>query len=244
MISLRRFSWLLFIALCGTQGCAAARAARPILFEDDFNNPALPNWFVELENGGSVTARDGRLDIDVPGGCTVWFKPLITGPVIIEYEVTAIDAAGPNDRVSDLNCFWMARDARSPADLFATKRGGAFAEYNQLKCYYVGLGGNGNTTTRFRRYVGDPVTRPLLPQHDLRDARDLIAANAPQVIRLVADGRRIEFHRDGRRVFEMIDPDPYTSGWFGLRTVDNHMIVRRFRVFRPGAGRGHGASEI
>ena len=35
----------------------------------------------------------------------------------------------------------MARDARSPDDLFATKRSGAFADYNPLRCYYVGLGG-------------------------------------------------------------------------------------------------------
>ena len=48
-----------------------------------------------------------------------------------------------------------------------------FAAYNDLKTYYVGLGGNRNTTTRFRRYIGDPETRPLLPEHDLILARRL-----------------------------------------------------------------------
>ena len=46
--------------------------------------------------------------------------------------------------------------------MFAQARSGAFADYNDLLTYYVGLGGNRNTTTRFRRYIGDPVLRPLL----------------------------------------------------------------------------------
>ena len=41
--------------------------------------------------------------------------------------------------------------------MFARLRSGTFAEYNDLLTYYVGLGGNRNTTTRFRRYIGDPV---------------------------------------------------------------------------------------
>jgi hypothetical protein len=101
------------------------------------------------------------------------------------------------------------------------------------------MGGNGNTTTRFRRYIGDPQVRPIWPEHDRRGAEDLIEPNRPYRIRLVADGGRIEFNRDGRRVFRMDDPEPYTSGWFGLRTTANHMVVRRFRVYRP---KGDGAN--
>ena len=206
-------------------------APRP-LFADDFRNGLL-QWRVELEKGGTVEARDGVLDIDVPGGCTVWFKPLIEGPVVITYEAIAVNRGGPNDRVSDLNCFWMARDARSPDDLFATTRSGRFAEYNQLRGYYVGLGGNSNTTTRFRRYIGDPDVRPLLPEHDLRGREDLLTPNRPQRIRLVADGSTIECFHDGRRLFHHVDPEPYTSGWFGFRTVSSHLQIRRFRVSRP-----------
>jgi hypothetical protein len=179
-----------------------------------------------------VQSRDGKLVIDVPAGCTVWFKPVIKGPVLIEYEATVIKAVGPNDRVSDLNCFWMARDARSPKDIFATRRSGKFTDYNQLRTYYVGLGGNSNTTTRFRRYIGDVENRPLLPEHDLRDPKDLIVPNVPQTIRLVACGPLIQYYRDDRRLFELIDTEPYTSGWFGFRTVHNHMAIRRFRVYR------------
>lgn len=204
----------------------------PLVESDDFDRDSAARWVSELENGGRVAFGDGVLDIDVPRGATVWFKTKLTGPVLIEYQATAISAGGANDRVSDINCFWMATDSRNPADLFAVKRGGAFAEYNPLLTYYVGLGGNGNTTTRFRRYIGDATTRPLLPEHDLTDAAHLLTANKPQLLQLIACGPLIQYFRDGQKYFEMNDPKPYTEGHFGLRTTQNHMLVTRFRVYQ------------
>ena len=61
----------------------------------------------------------GVLNVDVPAGCTVWFRPELHGAVMIQYQARMVKAGGPNDRVSDLNAFWMATDARSPDDLFA-----------------------------------------------------------------------------------------------------------------------------
>jgi len=204
----------------------------PVLFSDDFSK-GLDNWLVELEQPGRVEARDGKLIIDVPAGCTVWFKPELDGPVLIEYEATVIQAGGPNDRASDLNCFWMARDPRAPGgDVLAIRRSGKFADYHQLLTYYVGLGGNSNTTTRFRRYIGSPTTRPLLPEHDLSDRQYLITPNQKQNIRLVACGRLIQYWRDDRKIFEFTDPEPYTTGRFALRTVSNHMTIEKFTVCR------------
>jgi hypothetical protein len=203
----------------------------PVLFQDEFKN-GLGQWQPELENGGKVEAQNGRLIVDVPAGCTVWFKPLIEGPVMIQYEATVISASGTNDRVSDLNCFWMARDARSPQDIFAIKRSGKFADYDQLRCYYVGLGGNSNTTTRFRRYIGEKSNRPLLPEHDLRDKKDLIAPNVPQLLSLVACGSLIQFYRDDQKLFELTDPEPYASGWFAFRTVTSHLEIQHFQIHR------------
>ena len=203
----------------------------PLLFSDDFTSGAA-NWTSELEAGGKVEAAGGALTIDVPAGATVWFKPILEGPVLIEYEATVVNRGGPNDRLSDLNCFWMARDSRAPKNLFGWKRSGKFADYNPLLTYYSGVGGNTNTTTRFRRYVGDPILRPLRPGDDLRDAADLLVANTPQKIALVADASLIQFYRDGKKLFEMDDPQPYTSGWFAFRTTHSHLIIRGFRVFR------------
>ena len=203
-----------------------------LLFSDDFAHGA-GRWEAELENGGVAEARDGKLVIDVPAGCTCWFKSKVDGPVMIRYEATVISAGGRNDRVSDLNCFWMAQDPHAAAgSVFDVHRGGAFAEYNTLCTYYVGLGGNGNTTTRFRRYIADAGQRPLLPEHDLQDRRHLLTPNVPQTLRLVTGGSVIQFYRDEERLFEMNDPAPYASGWFALRTVNSHLEIQSFRIYR------------
>src|SRR5262249_35665300 len=143
------------------------------IFNDGFRN-GLAQWTGELEKPGKVETHDGVLTIDVPAGCTLWFRPELNGGVMIEYEARMVQVGGANDRVSDLNAFWMATDSRSPDYLFRTKRSGKFSDYNQLRTYYVGQGGNSNTTTRFRRYIGDAEERPLLPEHDLRSAEFLL----------------------------------------------------------------------
>jgi rhamnogalacturonan endolyase len=213
-----------------------------VLFQDDFRG-GLGRWASELEKPGRVEARDGVLTVDVPAGCTLWFRPELAGAVMIEYEARMVRNGGANDRVSDLNAFWMATDARSPADLFATHRTGKFADYNRLRTYYVGQGGNGNTTTRFRRYIGDAVERPLLPEHALRAPEVMLEPNAWQTVQLVALGNRIQYYRDGRLLFDYTDPAPYTRGRFGFRTTFSHVDLRNFRVYRIAAAAPVSARE-
>ncbi|GLK48652.1 hypothetical protein GCM10017620_16250 [Brevundimonas intermedia] len=219
-------------------GCASipvgGRSDAGRLYADDFRQ-GLTSWLIEREDGlGKVWAADGAMWFDTPRGATAWFRQRLTSPVEISFTARAISAGGPNDRVSDLNCFWMATDPRSPEDLIALPRSGAFADYDLLRTYYVGLGGNGNTTSRFRRYAGNGQ-RPLLAHHDLSAPEDLIAPNRPYRIRLIADASHIEYWRDDRRMFALEDPQPYREGWFGLRTTFNHMAVRDFEV-RTRAG--------
>ena len=209
---------------------APAASAADAIFLDEFKN--LDNWIVEAERPGHIQANHGVLSVDVPAGCSIWFKHQLTGPIAIEYEAKMIEAGGPNDRVSDLNCFWMATDARSPFDFFAKHRSGKFSDYDQLRTYYVGQGGNGNTTTRFRRYIGQQDLRPLLAEHDLKEPRFLLRANVAQTIRLVASGGRIQYIRDGNLIFDFHDRDPYTHGYFAFRTTFSHVEFRRFRVYR------------
>lgn len=199
------------------------------LFTDSF--AGLGQWTAEMETPGKVAARNGVLSIDVPAGCTVWFRPELSGAVMIQYEARMVLAGGPNDRVSDLNAFWMATDTRSPNDLFATRRSGKFADYNQLRTYYVGQGGNSNTTTRFRCYIGDALERPLLPEHDLKSPEVLLRPNVWQTVQLVAMGNRIQYYRDGVLIFDFIDAAPYTRGHFGFRTTQSHVELRRFTVY-------------
>jgi hypothetical protein len=227
----------LFWAGCASSGTSSSTTLDPrfqvreVLFSNDFQRDD-GQWVAELEKGGKIAIGGGKLEIDVPGGCTVWFRPELTGPVLIEYDATLIKAGGPNDRVSDLNCFWMAQDARSPGDIFATHRTGQFADYDQLFCYYVGQGGNTNTTTRFRRYIGVADNRPLLPENDLHDAQFLLTPNVKQHLTLVACGQLIQYYRDGKKIFELTDLAPYTHGGFAFRTTQNHMVIENFSVRR------------
>ena len=209
-----------------------------ILASDNFDGD-LSQWVVEQTPSGKTRIIDGRLDIDdAPGpndkgGCTVWFKEKFSGPILIEYDAVMVQEGGPNDRCSDMNCFWMAIDPKNPDNLFAgsAERAGNFKKYDPLRLYYVGYGANGNITTRFRRYPGDG-SRPLEEGDDLSDARYMNVPNKTVKIRLIADGETIQFYRDGELIFDKKDPQPFREGWFGFRTVRNHVRFDNFRVTR------------
>jgi hypothetical protein len=193
-----------------------------------------PGWKIEQMEGGMVTLRAGELTIRDAGGCTAWWSERLVAPVEISYDVTVVMAGGKTDRVSDLNCFWMAQDPRSAAAPFAAgqARTGKFSDYDSLFTYYVGYGGNNNTTTRFRRYDGT-AARPLLPEHDLSDPKVLLEGNRTYRIRLVARDGRAEFYRDGELIFSFTDPAPLTAGWFAIRTVRSHLVVKNLKIGRP-----------
>ena len=232
--SSRTFASALLLLGVLLAGCVFDRAPSKIdpllLFSDDFHD--LANWHIEAEQPGHISAANGILDVDVPAGATLWFKPRLEGAITIEFEATAVAEGGRNDQVSDLNVFWMANNVDGQQPVFAHARSGKFEEYNALLTYYVGLGGNRNTTTRMRRYIGDPVLRPLRPGYDLAGVPYLLVPNQRQAIRLVADGRIIEYWRDGTRVFHMEDDAPYESGWFGFRTTYSHLRISHLRIRR------------
>jgi len=208
---------------------------KELLCQDDFSLNNSEDWITELqaESGNRVGVNKGNLEIDVPKGATIWYKHKLEGNILIEYLATVIDNNGPNDRVSDLNCFWMASDPRQTDDLFNSPRkaSGMFHDYDTLQLYYVGMGGHNNTKTRFRRYNGKG-DKPLLPEHDLEDKKDLIFPNKTCKIQLVAMGNQVQFFRDGELVYDFIDESPYTQGWFGIRTIENHMAIDDFKVYR------------
>lgn len=217
-------SSLTLLAACALTACAA-----PPLHQDDFRS-GLTQWSVEQLPGGRVTATDGVLLIEDDAGCTVWFRPKLKAPVSIHYTATVRADA----RVSDLNCFWMASDPAHPDDLFqaAHKRTGAFATYDSLRTYYVGYGGNANTTSRFRRYDGSGA-RPLLPEHDRSDKKFLLEPGRSYRIQLIARDGTAQFLRDGEVLFTYRDPAPLTEGWFGFRTVKSKIEIRNFTIETP-----------
>jgi hypothetical protein len=196
------------------------------LYSDTFSDD-LSNWLAE----GTPPQLTGReMELDAPVGSVVWFKPELSGDVLIEYDVTVLRMGGMNDRVSDLNCFWMATDPVDPNDLFAvgTHREGVSARYDNLNLYSVSYGAEANSTTRFQRHEGG--------QHEVlgeyTDPAHLIIPNHTYHIQLVACDGVVEFYRDGERLFHYVDPEPYRRGRFGLQTVENHLSMDNFRVVR------------
>ena len=198
-----------------------------------YNNSHITNenWIVEQQPEGTVTFENNVMEIADAKGCTVWFKHKLEGPITIEYDVTVIDENGEFDRVSDLNCFWMSNDPKSPNDFFknSNERQGKFLNYHELTQYYVGYGGHNNTKTRFRRYDGN-MDRPLLPEHDLSDKKFMIVSNTKIHITLTVNNNHVSYKRDNEIVFELNDEEPYTSGYFGIRTVNNHMKIENIKI--------------
>lgn len=109
-------------------------------------------------------------------------------------------------------------------------RAGKFSQYDSLKLYYVGLGGHNNTKTRFRRYTGNGQ-KPLLPAHDLSDEAYLIVPNVPNRIRIIVYNSTIQYWRNDQLIFDVHDASPYDSGYFAVRTVNNHLIIDDFDVY-------------
>ncbi len=209
-----------------------AMAVVPMLIGPAAARTTLRDWVVEAESPAArVSVHAGLIDVDSPKGITLWSRRAVAAPVTIAFEAMAVSAGGANDRVSDLNAFWMATDADG-GSVLAHRRSGAFAAYDDLRTYYVGIGGNRNTTTRFRRYVGEPGNRPLLPAHDLSAPDTLLQPNVWTRIRLIANGRNVAVERDGRRLFTLVDDHPYTRGHWGLRTTWSHLRIRRLSVTR------------
>jgi len=203
-----------------------------------FENPSdLDLFVVEQRPGGSVSIVNGELviddyDGDSDDGATVWYKDKLTAPYVITYQVRSNGAA----RVSDVNCFWSALDTQNNVPITdnapiqtrddgVSQRDGNFGDYDYLQLYYVGMGGNNNTTTRYRRYPGDG-TRPLLPEHDL-NAPLLTGDQVVQIeIRVTESGT--QYLVDGTVIYDIADPAAFSEGWFAFRTVDSEMIIDNF----------------
>ncbi|MCJ8165738.1 DUF6250 domain-containing protein [Pontibacter sp. E15-1] len=239
---------IMLLAICGMTifGCKPD-ADRVVKLTDDLTVKAelihsedftegIGNWKVEQMPDGSVYHKDGKLEVNDAGGCTVWFAEKLQGPLMIEYDAYVIKEDGEFDRASDLNCFWMATDSNNPDNLFAKSdfRSGSFPNYDSLSLYYVGMGGHDNTKTRFRRYTGNGE-KPLLPEHDLSDSVYLIKPNTVKHIRLIAFDDVIQYYRNDTLIYDYRDPNPYTEGHFGLRTVHNHMTLDNFKVYKLAA---------
>lgn len=177
-------------------------------------------------------------EIFAPKGLTLWYKEKMTGNVIIRYDACVVNNGREGERTSDLNCFWMASDPKA-TDVWErmAERRGVFTRCYALQLYYVGYGGNSNTTTRFRRYTGDergiaePAYRPgILTEHTGRE--QLLEPNRWYRIQLEAVNGRVRYLIDGQCLADWTDEHPLTEGWFGFRTTWSHTLLTNFQFFQ------------
>ena len=189
-------------------------------------------WTVEAEDPTStVTWKNGVATIVAPKGLTLWCTEKMEGNVVVEYEARVLADKRFKDeqgrvRVSDMNCFWMADHCGG--------YGGRFVDNYALQTYYVGFGGNWNTTTRFRRYTGD---RRGIDSADYRprvlkeytDREHLLEGNRWYRIRLEQKDGHARYYVDGELLVDYVDPKPLKAGYFGFRTT---MAVAQLRNFR------------
>lgn len=202
---------------------------KQLLFADNFSAPLSHKyWAVEHydQDINAASVKNGRLELDVSKGITVWLKKELSGNLLIEYDRAVIMAGGPNDRLGDCNQFWMATGPQLEA--FARK--GNFNEYDPLKLYYVGFGAHDNRVTRMRRYNGTTQREIAMP--DLKDKAYLLQPNQKVHIQIWVQNGISTFMIDGKVFFTYKDPDPYTRGLFGFRSFRSHQWIDHFKVWR------------
>lgn len=196
-------------------------------------------WFAEDHSGTmQLSASGDTLDITAPKGLTLWYKERLTGDYEISYHAKVLMQGGKHDRLSDLNCFWGANDPQHPNDLFANSqwRKGIFANYKTLKLFYVGYGGNHNSTTRFRQYLGggpdidDSLARPVIKEYT--DRQHLLFPNQWYHIRIEVKKGITTFYVDDEMLFQHTIKEKEGDGHFGLRLLSNHVLLAGFQI-RP-----------
>ena len=215
-------------------------AAQKIIHTDGFVS-GLSHWTIENVSDETVLeVRDSALEVIAPNGITLWYNIPLKSPVKIVFHAMAIDSGGKYDRVSDLNCFWMASDPEHPDSMFARSgwRNGVFGRYYSLSMYYAGVGGNNNSTTRFRRYEGNYqmfIENNIRPEilKEYTDSAHLIIPNQWYHVEIIVNENHVQYYLNKELLFDYFDPKPYTCGYFGLRTVKNHIIYKNFKVIQP-----------
>ncbi len=214
-----------------TQPQDNSKANKRLIFEDDFARPIdTALWRVELESspGSSVNTENNKLVLNTGAGVTVWLKRKFSGNVLITYDRKVITGSGAFDRLSDLNQFFMASE---PQEQGLAVRNGQLDEYNSMKLYYVGMGGNSNTTTRFRKYDGSG-SRNLLAEY--KDKEHLIVANEIYHIEIEVRNGEVSYSVNGKLFFTFGDKDPLTEGYFGFRSTKSHQEISNVKIYAIG----------
>jgi hypothetical protein len=205
----------------GALGMLALDASSAIVFSDEFQRFDAQSWAVESEAGDAsraVRTASRALVLDASRGLTVWLRKQLIG----HYEISFTRTIPGDGRLSDMNFFW---EAQLPAGF---TQSGKLEDYDKLRLFYAGVGGNTNSTTRFRYYDGSGE-RKLLQEYTASEY--LLKAKHPYRIRIVVDAQGTRLFVDDRQYFSAPGPQA-GGGYFGLRTTQSRQKIENFAVRR------------
>lgn len=209
----------------GTERCLPPAHQYELIWgRDERGQPQ--HWRVEQEKPQEtqIVVDADTLVMDSAAGLTLWLDKPLSGAYRISFTREVMMQNRPHDRLSDVNLFWAARDPANP-ELFT--RSGKLNEYDRLDLYYAGIGGNWNTTTRFRHYDGHGERRLL--EEFTEPARLLRPHHAyHMVIEVTHDATRVLV--DGEQWFSATFTTPPAPGYFAFRTVWSRQVIRHFTV--------------
>jgi hypothetical protein len=226
----RFFLFLMVLTGC-TVTCsslAQSKEKAKLIFADEFSQSLdTSTWKIEIAPlpDSKVYTKNGELILDTKGGVTVWLTKKLKGNLRIEYQRKVLVDTGRNDRISDFNTFWMATDPKNK-NLFT--RNGVLESYDSLQLYYVGMGGNTNSTTRFRKYQGNGE-KPLLKEY--RDSAHLLKANKEYHIVIEIINNTVRYSVDGETFFEYHDPSVLKEGYFGFRSTKSRQAIDWIKIY-------------
>ena len=215
--------------LSAQEGQLKLLTAGKLIYKDQFRTALDTSlWKVEVidSTGDFVGNKKGKLILRTKNGITVWLNKKLSGNIRISYDRKVILKGGALDRLSDLNQFWMALDP-AQANLFT--RNGVLESYNNLRLYYVGMGGNYNATTRFRKY-DETGKRKLIAEYT--DSSHLLIANKTYHIDLVVKDGVVSFWVDQQPWFSFQDTSVLTSGYFGFRSTKSNQEISDLKIYQ------------
>lgn len=224
----KSFLFCMALSLLCLSCTQSSTPSKTLLYSANFDKDLSTHWVIEMENhpNSRVYAHNNELVLDTYGGVSVWFNQPLEGDYIISYSRRFVLDGGANDRLSDLNHFWLAKDPRNK-NLFT--RNGKFEEYADLSLWYMGMGGNYNETTRFRRYDGKGERILLV---DKQDKEWLLIPDHEYRVLIIVKGGKTQVRIDGRLFFEAELDETNPRGYFGLRSTFSHQIIRDLKIFR------------
>jgi Domain of unknown function (DUF6250) len=217
----------LIILLMGNINAQETGKTKHVLWADNFDTVLdTAQWFVELspQINNKVYVENGQMVLDVANGVTVWWKRKLKNKWVIEFDRTIPIINQKNDRLSDFNVFWQATDPKTSTLM---GRHPVFENYDSLSLYYVGFGGNTNTTTRFRKYQGNGE-RTILAEYT--DSSHLLTPNKTYRCCIIFKKQTMRFYVDGVLFFSFKDKKPLKSGYFGFRTTQSRHLIDNFKV--------------